>query len=247
MTKSPYLLVALCLLSLGCAQDDDRGESGRTRSLASVGSGAQASDLRLVVRQTIDPAGRVTHSIRVTAPADDPPALIVLPDGQEATLLLTAGEATLATAELESSPGPGIYRFRDGEGGLLTTSASLAGDPPNFPAFESPLDQGLLLPTHDAVRWTWTGTAGLFDLDPVGHAVEHGQHDGGRQAGHAGDPRAVGALTGIGRVARSRIGQVCAMKGLDLQVRPARYGGRPDQATGLRCLGVRYISDRNAQ
>tara|TARA_R110002072_G_scaffold281995_2_gene444741 strand:+ start:182 stop:859 length:678 start_codon:yes stop_codon:yes gene_type:complete len=165
MTKSPYLLVALCLLSLGCAQDDDRGESGRTRSLASVGSGAQASDLRLVVRQTIDPAGRVTHSIRVTAPAGDPPALIVLPDGQEATLLLTAGEATLATAELESSPGPGIYRFRDGEGGLLTTSASLAGDPPNFPAFESPLDQGLLLPTHDAVRWTWTGTAGLFDLE----------------------------------------------------------------------------------
>jgi len=165
MTKSLSLLVGLCLLSLGCAQDDDRGESGRTRSLASVGSGAQASDLRLVVRQTLDPAGLATYSIRITAPAGDPPAEVVLPDGQPLTLVVTPGDATLATAELQTSPGPGIYRFRNGEGGLLATSASLAGEPPNYPAFESPLDQGLLLPTHDAVRWTWNGTAGFFDLE----------------------------------------------------------------------------------
>jgi len=165
MTNSVYVLVGLCLLSLGCAQDDDRGESGRTRSLASVGSGAQTRDLRLAVRRTISPAGAATFTIRVTTVGGEPPAEVALPNGQAATLSPSPGNPSLLTATVETEPGPGIYSFRDSEGNLLSTSASLAGDPPQYPAFESPLDQGLLLPTHDAVRWTWEGSAGLFDLE----------------------------------------------------------------------------------
>lgn len=165
MTKSLYLLVGLCLFSLGCAQDDDRGEAGRTRSLASVGSGAQARDLRLAVRRTLDPSDVATYTIRITAPTGDLPAEVVLPDGRSRTLAAAPGDSTLVTSNLDSEPGPGVYRFRDSAGDLLTTSAVLTGAPPQYPAFESPLDQGLLLPNQDAIRWTWSGSAGLFDLE----------------------------------------------------------------------------------
>ena len=208
MTRPIFALLALTLLC-GCAQEDDRGEAGRTSSLATVGSGASARDLRLVIRRTRTPAGTESYVLIVTAPAGDLPSGVSLPGGEELEASSVDVGGASARFGLGSTPSEGIYRFRWSAEQGLVTSISVSGAPPPYPEFESPLDQGLYLPASEPVRWSWTGSAGLFDLelsDAQGSVLSVAKNLAGREADLLPRLRPVpGSWSFAPRAARARL------------------------------------------
>ena len=88
---------------------------------------------------------------------------MVLPSGEELALTPSADDASLVRAELARAPELGTYRFVWADE-AFATSALVEGAPPAYPEFVHPLDQGLWFPEREPVRWTWSGSAGLFDL-----------------------------------------------------------------------------------
>ena len=183
--SSALTLVFLTFLFYGCAPDEGRGETGRTRSLASVGSGAVARDVRLCLLATRDVTGTETFALVVSGSSSDFPSAIVLPSGEELALTPNGDAAPSTRVELASAPQEGTYRLRWGQDEAFTTSAVVSGALPPYPEFIHPIDQGVWFADREPVRWTWSGSAGLFALrlrDPQGTLLLSAPDLSGREA-----------------------------------------------------------------